>query len=730
MKRFFPPLLATVALGCFLGGRVRAGTGPLRDRVTLSADTIRQSLAADTLTASGHVVVKVREVEVHGDRLVVDLKTNMANLSGHVELRAHGQTIRGGQVTLNLKTGRWTSRQAQVTLSPDFFVQGVAKPLFAKGTSFVGSEKELVVRQAAATSCDLKDPHYRLEARQVFIYPDDKLVAKRVRFMVGHTTVASLPSYVISLKPRRRRQQLVPILGYNEVEGAFAKTSYNYLATEAGMGVLYLDLMQKRGVGVGVEHEYRAGPYWGVAYLYGLRDRRTGATEFNARLHHTQHLSDILDAQLRLDFTRNNAYYARAASNLNAELTLRRQTDTAQSTFTLRQQRSTGFGTRTNITSSFQHQQRFSSHLSTNFRANFRKNDLGVGLAADQELNSLLEVLNHDKRLDLLCRVEDRLDLDGSAYQGDNSLYAFERLPEIILRSDTTRLGRGRLFGMFPVRAETSVGKYRELPAQTHLTRTYFRADLQPYRKAVTGSSELRVGGSFRQTLYSNDTAQYVLNYYSELDNELSRDWNLRLGYRKQRPAGFTPFRLDFASRYESADLRLSFNQNDRQQFSLSGGYDFERRRYRDMIFRYQLMPNDTYYLSLSGGYDLENGEFRDFLTRLELRRHERFSLDLNTRYSPRLGQLTRINAYLYCKPHRFWEFEALSGYNGFTNHFDFNQIKVTRDLHCWQAFLTYDQQRREFRLDLALKAFPAFDTRFGVGQSGQGLNTSVGQVF
>jgi len=238
------------------------------------------------------------------------------------------------------------------------------------------------------------------------------------------------------------------------------------------------------------------------------------------------------------------------------------------------------------------------------------------------------------------------------------------------------------------------------------------------------------VRGQFTQTVYSDDTAQYVLGAFSDLDIRLSDQWRANLSYNRQKPAGFTPFRFDFVSRYESLDLRVSCQQGDRLMFSLSGGRDLERNRYRDIILRLQYSPNQSYYASLSTGYSIENTELRDVLLRLSLFSGDRFELDTTTRYSPRTHDISRIRAYLYWQVTDKWRIEGITGFNGFTNEFDFNQFRITRDLHCWEAFLTWDQQRRELRLDLALKAFPGLDTRFGVGATGQALDVSAGQIF
>ena len=69
------------------------------------------------------------------------------------------------------------------------------------------------------------------------------------------------------------------------------------------------------------------------------------------------------------------------------------------------------------------------------------------------------------------------------------------------------------------------------------------------------------------------------------------------------------------------------------------------------------------------------------------------------------------------------------SGYDGYGKSFDFSQIRITRDLHCFNLYATYDGQRQELRFDLAIKAFPFADTRFGRNQFSEGFDPFVGDV-
>jgi hypothetical protein len=77
---------------------------------------------------------------------------------------------------------------------------------------------------------------------------------------------------------------------------------------------------------------------------------------------------------------------------------------------------------------------------------------------------------------------------------------------------------------------------------------------------------------------------------------------------------------------------------------------------------------------------------------------------------------------------------EALGGYNGLAKRLDYSGVRLTRDLHCWEAALTYTNQNGFYKqnsiaLELRIKAFPSYST-FGTGQFGEALGTSVGDVY
>ncbi|MBI3921408.1 MAG: LPS-assembly protein LptD [Armatimonadetes bacterium] len=699
--------------------------------INIVADQFHYDQKNQKTLATGHVQIKYRNVQVQADRLEVDNEKEEARLSENVTVVTQGQTFHGEEIVFDLKGAKWTFVQASGELSPSFFQPGtVVEPIYVKGEKLAGSADQIETSHGQITTCDLDPPHYSIQAEKITIIPDNKIIAKEAAIYVGHRRIAKLHTYSISIRPTgRRTSAMMPMFGQNEVEGFFLKTSFDYMATKSELGTLYVDLMEKRGVGVGAQQDYGSRTNDGSAYLYYLQDKTSGVTELDTRFRHRQKLPNAFVADLSVDSTRNNAFFG-SSTGFNGDFTLSRDTETSNFALGIHEQRSgSDFGSSTNRSANVQLTQQVSATTSVNLNEDFRFFDFAPGQPADRELTSRVEVTNRGKWLDWIFRLEQREDLDGADFTGDDFNYFLSRVPEVLLQTDSFRTKR-KVFGMFPSRMTLGLGQFKEYPEKTSLFRANLNMELQRYQKKLGEATTFNLAGAFQQSFYSDDTAQYVVNYRSELQHKFDQHWSSTTSYSRQAHSGFTPFRFDLSHAFGSVDSTLAYNSGNKFRLNLSSGYDLGQGLYRDAIVRLQYSPNDTYYVSMSTGYDINNSELRDVLTRLRLFWQDRLTFNVTTRYTPITHELSRVNAYLDWRLGKRWAVQSLSGYNGFTGTFDYNQFKVTRSFHDWDAYFTYDQQRREARLDVALKAFPLFDTRFGVGRSGELLDTSGGEIY
>ena len=93
------------------------------------------------------------------------------------------------------------------------------------------------------------------------------------------------PYYTISLKERTNYLKF-PKIGSSSKEGFYIKFTYVYTLNDANKGEIYLDFMEKLGVGQGVSHNFAkdktglSGKYY-LIYSPGKRSEACGSVRFS-----------------------------------------------------------------------------------------------------------------------------------------------------------------------------------------------------------------------------------------------------------------------------------------------------------------------------------------------------------------------------------------------------------------------------------------------------------------
>ena len=106
------------------------------------------------------------------------------------------------------------------------------------GDDFIAGSKvhfeggKITAYDASTTGCPAKrTPDYRVTARKVEIWPEDKMIASDAKVWIGNTVIYSTPRYVRSLKKDSRDTEY-PSFGYRDPDGYWIKQHLNYALTE------------------------------------------------------------------------------------------------------------------------------------------------------------------------------------------------------------------------------------------------------------------------------------------------------------------------------------------------------------------------------------------------------------------------------------------------------------------------------------------------------------------
>jgi hypothetical protein len=689
------------------------------------------------------------EFVLTGDHGEVDRNTSLAILRGNVELKTpQGHIIRGDELTLNLRTREWWLKTGRTELTPELLQNGVLGSIFATGETVMGERGHMRLEQSRFTTCDLTRPHYHFRARSVDIYPGDRMIIRKATlFALGHR-LFTLPTLVIPLRDRPyRRFPIVPEVGQNETEGYFVKAAYQYLLKNQLPGLLKLDLMQKRGVGTGVQQAYRLGAAGaGTFLLYNLLPKAGIAAEQSGHLQHMQQFGNIR-ADINGDFRRSDYQYAVAegtsTTSVSGGLNLTRQVQNANTVLSLRQDETIGFGTFRTLASSLNHTQQFGQRFSGSFGADYITSTSGgstAGGVTTQQLNSRLELRRQQKAYDLLLQANESSDL-GSRGRGTSGL---QRQPELSLTTDTYRFRRGLFATSLPLRLLVSAGRFHEEPQSLSTERYLMQLDLTN-KRLERGSHSLDLNAMLRQSFYGDGGANYVVGANNRYTLAIGRESEFNLTHILQSPQGYTPFRFDFPYKQNRLESSLLIARGERFDVGFRTGYDFrapEQFKWQNITMRLRWLPTPTslFYLGTSYnpnplglpvGSDFRQKRLQTVVGQLRIRVPDGLKLDLGGRYDPSRSSFPAAKLAIETQVGRKWRFAGLFGYDGYSR---FNDFMIIRDLHCWELALVrtdHRDWRREqgWRINLTIKAFPVFQ-RFGVGGSGQPLDTTVGDVF
>lgn len=701
--------------------------------------------------AKGKVKFTYRDFIVTGDQGIVDENTNRATIAGNLQVTARGQTFQGQSLTFDLDTGRWLLSSVAKTFPPELFPPGtVLEPLYIRDGRVLGQGDSGIGENFKFTSCDRDD--YYLKSNRIEFYRDQngqpkRLVLRKNALYVLGRKILPLPVYVIGLLAGAgsRRSPVNATAGQNATDGFFVRSFYDISATNNYTNSVLVDALQKRGLGLGLQQLDAAG---GVLYAYALSSK-TGGRETNFRILKNKRLTDIIGLSTRLEATSNNSLTGPGVAARNGDFTFARAGTNAQSNLILRFNSSNYSGGQNRAGSvSLDHHQNFGRgyRLTTSGQLNQSKSAFGAAGttpttndAATGDLN--VELAKAAANFDLYLRTELHPDL---VNHRTNQL---ERLPELLFQTDSKRLPIPGVARLVPGNFTLSLGQFNEPRAvagadgQTQFTGLKKnRADLfynfseRNVRLLGNGRSTsiFKASGNFDQALYSDNFSRYNYGYNFNLINTLG-NLQLKANYFNARTFGATPFQFDFFTPSENIDYTASYDLGQKLRLNLSGGSDLMNNYQRDLIFNAQFAPSPNFYGSLGTSYALQNSNFGEIYGNFNVARNRRKfgggALAFGFRYDPNGRGLTRANLSADVNLGAKTRVQGLTSYNGFNQKFDFTQIRVIQDLHCFNLYANYDNQRKQIRFDLALKAFPFADTRFGRNTLSEGFDSSVGSA-
>jgi lipopolysaccharide assembly outer membrane protein LptD (OstA) len=647
--------------------------------VTLRANTFQYDRTTKILVAAGDVVVTYQDVVIKADRLRANLETNDVRAQGNVTIEVGRYQARGTALDYNL-----TTRQGRIEQAATEY-----KGPYVLGTVYVRAQvvdgtfgSATFGRSGVCTTCEGPNPLVYLTAGELSFYPNDKIVGRRVGVWIGGRRIVTWPYFIIYLR-EQRASRLLPVVGYSQTEGYFLKTFYSYAINPDHYGYLRLDLMERLGIGYGVEHTYRWGGGNGTLFLYRLENKQSGGSDSRVVVNHQQRLGDVT-ARLYTDYlTRYDPLFPETSvyGSLDAF------TRTRASSTTLYQSYSSfdiGVVRLSTYTARLIHAQQITRALSAEVVGDFSRTSSALG--ADDELLPRLTLRYRGAGYLVTLTADGRVDLDGDRFPFDQR-FGVERLPELTVAVDPRLLRGTRLV----YQAQVGVGRFREtlFAGTTDAVRADSTITLSgPLFQSDQGFLDLRA--QLRGSYYSTGDARGFVSGRLNYTRFLGPNWQAQAGMTYQDQVGQTPFSFDRTlGRISQADATVTYRRSD-------------------------LIVTGT------TSFDASTGVWAPAVVRAQYAPRPGWIIASALSYNPSLGLLDRAELSFDVKLNPLWQVGYYGYYDGITGRIYHDRLTVTRIWEdCLATSLTYRGTTNEIWLETWLTALPWARGRVGVGSQG-----------
>jgi hypothetical protein len=513
---------------------------------------------------------------------------------------------------------------------------------------------------ATLTTCD-KLPgewHYKLQARQIDIYPHDHLDAYATSLSVGKQRVIYVPSLTLSLNSQRELwQDFLPTGGYSSVFGAYIRDSIPFRFDKDNFGKFQLGYYSLGGFAGGFQDQFSLGKQGGGNIYYY---KQNGTDAYPGRYDFHGSLGYRLDKYTSLGISYSDNLYALPGyvSPKNTSFSVQLSRNTPGNTFQIGASLSTE-GSNSNGYYHAYYQGELDERTTATLSGDFTT--ASTSFTSTQRYHFLASLLRREDIVDVTGTFEDT--------NGQDTFFT-NRNPEIQARFHPFYLGP------VPFLFNAAVGNIEESPEYTRTDRIDTSIAIPDQSLDLLGG-KFSAGAGYRQLFYGTGDAESITTARSSFTENINSFSTGRIDLNVQLPSGTTPFAQDYYYSYATLTGGLELYKTGAFKFSAFGGWDLQHNTPSDAIGRMDLTPDPRWSVSVGSNYDLGNGKFRSLDTLLNFKLLKNVSVSYWNVYDFEVGKV------------------------------DYRDFLVNLESHDWDASIAYRGLQNLVFFQFSLKAFP-----------------------
>jgi hypothetical protein len=244
----------------------------------------------------------------------------------------------------------------------------------------------------------------------------------------------------------------------------------------------------------------------------------------------------------------------------------------------------------------------------------------------------------------------------------------------------------------------------------------------------------LRSGIGYDQHEYELGDEWFQYRESLNMETNLGGFFRNNADWGRARARGNTPFFFEsIGSEYNYIKDTITLYYSSIVTQHISGGYNYMNSTYDDVLTDVSFTPSEKLTLNVSTGWSIENQRYRDLVGSATVTPFHGFVNTGSLVYDMNVGRVLSANTLVDLVMGDSWEnrfhFKMGHVYDFTTDHLQLRNLAVVKDLHCWEASVSYDDYLKEWRFVMSLKAFPAYPVSYVTGAGGNYFNSFMNNM-
>jgi hypothetical protein len=210
----------------------------------------------DLILLSGDVDLSYAGKKIRADRLSINADRSLITGSGNITFIDGRKVYEAESFYYNVETDEGTFFNARAHIDRFVYTGPIIKKVAESG--------KFVAEDVSITTCELKNPHYRVDADELYIYDDERVLIKNASVYYGSDPVFVFPYFYRNLKEPAIRSALF----FRQRSGIVSQNTYYPVDSEEKSIRLMGDFYERLGIYLGTD--YKSEPASGSSTRIGV----------------------------------------------------------------------------------------------------------------------------------------------------------------------------------------------------------------------------------------------------------------------------------------------------------------------------------------------------------------------------------------------------------------------------------------------------------------------------